>query len=151
MKKQRILLLICASIILVGGVMGVVKGLMQNMEWLSFRYLLGGGATFDIGQIPTYARVYGFVMGLLEIMSACFIFIQKKRLLFFVAITLVINMFGCIVVIVMGDMLAIVSLVLRAVPLYLVVKEFRTEYLWVDLKGKGSEETKVIIKGDYHD
>lgn len=126
MKKRRILLLIFASIILVGGVMGVAKGLTQNMEWLSFRYLLGGGLTSDIGQIPTYARVYGIIMGLLEIISASFIFIQKKRLLFFVLITLVINMLGCIVAIIMGDMFAIVSLVVRTVPLYLVVKEYRT-------------------------
>jgi len=125
-KKRKVILFILASIILIGGIMGVIKGFVPYMEWLSFRYLLSEDLTFELGQMTIFARVYGVIMGLLEIISAGFIFTQRQRLLLFVAIMLVINILGCIVAICMGDMFAMVSLIIRIVPLYFVLKEYRS-------------------------
>lgn len=127
MKKRKAILFIFASFILIGGIMGVIKGFVPHMEWLSFRYLLNEDLTFELGRTPIYARVYGVIMGLLEIISAGFIFAQRQRLLLFVAIMLVINILGCIVAICLGDMFAMISLIIRIVPLYFVLKEYRSE------------------------
>lgn len=103
--------------------MGVVKGLFPSMEWLSVRGFLGAGFTFDTGRVPVYARIYGMAMGLLEVISALFILLKTKQLLF-VVVVLIINIIGCAVAVLLGDRIAIISLVVRTIPLYFVIKEY---------------------------
>ena len=121
---RKILLYICAVVFLIGGVMGIIKSLLPNMEWLSFRALLSN--TPVAVDIPPFIRIYSIVMGVLEIFAAIVIFSQKKRLFFWLKIMLVLNMAGCIVAIVMGDFLAIASLILRFIPIYIIEQERRT-------------------------
>jgi len=124
---RKIILYCFAGIFLVGGILGIVKGLFPDMYWLNFRELLGGGSTFEIGETPVYARIYGVAMALLEIISAICLFIQKKNLLLLVAVIIIINMFGCIVAVFIGDLFAVFSLLLRFIPLYFVIKSYRLE------------------------
>lgn len=55
MNKIKILFYILIYAMLIGGIMGIIKGLVPHMEWFSFRYLLGMSGTFKEGAVPTYA------------------------------------------------------------------------------------------------
>ncbi|MEQ8155565.1 MAG: hypothetical protein ABRQ25_11880 [Clostridiaceae bacterium] len=78
MKKNRILFYILLYTMLVGGIMGIIKGIVPHMIWFNFRYLLGMGSTFEDGTIPVYARVYGIFMVILEIMSSILLLTKKE-------------------------------------------------------------------------
>ncbi len=121
---RKIFLYIFAAIFIVGGVMGIIKSLLPGMEWLSFRSLVAGNLAVAI-DIPLYIRIYSVVMSILEIAAAIVIFAHRRRLLFWVQVILAFNMIGCVAAIVMGDMLAIVSLILRFIPAYIIERERR--------------------------
>ena len=70
MKKNKILFYILIYTMIVGGIMGIIKGLVPHMTWFSFRHLLGMDGTFKDDAIPTYAVIYGVFMAVLEIISA---------------------------------------------------------------------------------
>lgn len=119
--KKGIIEYVLATILLVGGVMGVIKGLLPDEYWLSFRHLLTGTATYEANQMPLYAQIYGFIMGWMEIMAAVFIFSKKQTLKKYVIMILFINAIGCIVAILSGDMFAIISLLLRISFIWFIV------------------------------
>ncbi|MCL1964539.1 MAG: hypothetical protein FWF69_05705 [Firmicutes bacterium] len=124
---MRKFFLYCFAIIfLFGGIMGIAKGFSPEMEWLSFRYILGGGASFEAQDTPLYARVYGVVMGSLEIIAVALILCRQRKWLF-IEVILLINMLGCLIALAFGDMFSIVSFAIRIIPLYLLDKERRTE------------------------
>lgn len=113
--KKRIIECTLACILFAGGLMGVIKGLIPNAYWLSFRYLLIGTATYEANEMPLYVHIYGFIMGCMEIVAAIFMFIKKERLKKIVILILFINAIGCIVAILSGDVFAIISLILRII------------------------------------
>lgn len=78
--KKRIIEYIFAIILLVGGIMGVIKGLIPDAYWLSLRHLLTGTATYEVNEMPLYVHIYGLIMGCMEIMAAFFIFSKKQSL-----------------------------------------------------------------------
>lgn len=121
--KKRIVYII-AIILLVGGVMGLLKNIVPNLEWLSFRYFINGDNAYQSGTLPMYARIYGIIMAILELLASCFIFTRKKKLFIFCIITLIINCIGCMIAIILGDLFAIVSLIVRVLPLYILYTEY---------------------------
>lgn len=127
MKREKTIIYCFAIVFLVGGILGLIKGFFPDMEWLSFRSLLGGGSTFEGMEMPLYVSVFGIVMALLEIVAAILIFMQRRKQLLFVIAIIILNMLGCIVAIFIGDLFAIISLLLRIVPLYFVIKIYHAE------------------------
>lgn len=119
MRIKKILFYILIFIMLTGGLMGIVKGLIPNMTWFSFRHLLGLGGTFN-KSIPLYAVVYGISMAILEIISSILLLTKKRIGIVFAVITLSINACGCIVAILLGDLPAIGSLLLRFLGIYVL-------------------------------
>lgn len=107
---------------LVGGIMGIIKGLIPHMTWFGFRHLLGMGGTFKYDDIPTYFAVYGVFMAVLEIISAILLLTKKRMGIKFAIITLAINSFGCIIAILLGDILATGSLLIRFFAIYILIK-----------------------------
>ena len=101
--------------------MGVIKGLIPNAYWLSFRYLLIGTATYEANEMPLYVHIYGFIMGCMEIVAAIFMFIKKEQFNKFVIMILFINAIGCIVAVLSGDMFAIISLILRIIFIFFIL------------------------------
>lgn len=107
---------------LIGGIMGIVKGLIPNMTWLSFRHILRLGGTFKSDVIPAYAVAYGILMAVLEIISSVVLLTKKGIGIKFAIITLSINALGCIVAILLGDILAIGSLLIRTFAVYILIE-----------------------------
>lgn len=122
MKQIKILFYILIYAMLIGGIMGIIKGLVPHMEWFNFRYLLGMGSTFADGDIPIYAVVYGILMATLEIISSILLLAKKRNGIKFAIITLSINALGCIIAILLGDIMAIGSLLIRFFSIYILIK-----------------------------
>lgn len=122
MKRIKILFYILIYAMLIGGIMGIIKGLVPHMEWFNFRYLLGMGSTFTNEHIPTYAVVYGIFMAILEVISAILLLTKKRNGIRFAIITLCINALGCIIAILLGDIGAIGSLLIRFFAVYILIK-----------------------------
>lgn len=122
MKKSNILVYVLIFTMLIGGIMGIVKGLIPNMTWFSFRHLLRIGGTFKSDVIPNYAVAYGIFMAVLEIISSVFFLTKKGIGIKFAIITLSINALGCIIAILLGDILAIGSLLIRFFAIYILIK-----------------------------
>ena len=122
MKKNKILFYILMITMLVGGIMGIIKGLIPNMTWLSFRHLLGMGGTFKNDTTPAYAVFFGIFMSVLEIISSVLLLTKKRIGIKFAIITLSINVFGCIIAFLLGDILAIGSLLIRLFGIYILIK-----------------------------
>jgi hypothetical protein len=122
MKKIKILFYILIFIMLIGGIMGIIKGLVPNMAWFSFRHLLGMGGTYKNDIIPTYAVLYGIFMAGLEIISSVLLLTKKRVGIKFAIITLSINACGCFISILLGDIVAVGSLLIRFIGIYLLIK-----------------------------
>lgn len=128
MKKNNILILLYILIftMLLGGIMGIIKGLVPNMTTLSFHHLLGMGGTFKNDDIPLYAVLYGIFMATFEIISSILLLNKKRIALKFTLITLSINALGCIISIFLGDIFAISSLLFRFFGIFILI---RVDYL----------------------
>lgn len=135
MKKNKILFNILIYIMLSGGIMGTIKVLIPNMEWLSYRHLLGMAGTFNNYDIPDYAVIYGVIIAILEIISSILLLAKRKVGIKFSIVTLSINALGCFIAILIGDVLAIGSLLIRLAAIYIVVKS-RSFYFQLDKKAK---------------
>ncbi|GFP76268.1 hypothetical protein [Clostridium fungisolvens] len=122
MKINKILFYVLTFAMLVGGIMGIVKGLVPKMTWFSFRHLLGMGGTFNGDNIPNYAVVYGILMAMLEIVSSILLLTKKRIAIKFSIITMSINALGCVIAILLGDILAIGSLLIRFFAIYILIK-----------------------------
>ena len=112
MRIKRILFYILIFVMLIGGLMGIVKGVAPGMAWLNFRHILVLGDTFN-KTTPLYAVVYGISMAVLEVISSILLLTNRRVGILFATITLSINACGCVVAIFVGDMMAIVSLLFR--------------------------------------
>jgi len=77
--------------------------------------------------MPAYARVYGISMAILEMMSSILLLTKKRIGIKFAIITLSINTLGCIIAILLGDIVAMVDLLIRFFAIYILVK-FRDFY-----------------------
>lgn len=119
MRIKRILFYMLIFVMLVGGVMGIVKGFAPNLTWLSFRHILGFGNTFN-HTIPAYAVVYGIAIAILEVVSSILLLTYRRIGIIFAIITLAINACGCVAAIFMGDLLAIGSLLFRFFGIYIL-------------------------------
>lgn len=135
MKKNKILFYIVIFAMLIGGIMGIIKGVVPHMEWFGFRYLLGMGGTFNKDHIPIYAVVYGVFMAILEIISSILLLAKKRIGIKFSIITLSINAFGCIIAILIGDILAIGSMLIRFSAIFILIKS-RNFYFELDKNTK---------------
>ena len=121
---RRVFLYIIAGIFIIGGIMGLMKAIIPDMDWLSFRYLLHGDGTYAVGKIPLYARIYGCIMAIMEIGMAVIILLWKKNLFAICIVVIGINILGCLVAVLLGDIFSIVSLLLRVIPLYFIIEEY---------------------------
>ena len=119
MRMKKILFYILIFILLIGGLMGVVKGFVPDMTWFGFRYLLGFGTAFH-EVTPQYAVIYGISMAILEIISSILLLANRRAGILFATITLSINACGCLVAILLGDLLAIGSLLTRFIGIYIL-------------------------------
>lgn len=122
MNRKKFILYIIATLLFIGGFFGLIKGFFPNMEWISFRKLLGGGSTFESGTMPFYANIYGIGMAILEIFSAICIIKNTKSFVLILIIVFIINIIGCIIAIFLGDLLACISLIFRLIILYIIKK-----------------------------
>lgn len=127
MKFVKILFFILIYAMLIGGFMGIIKGLVPDEEWLSFRYLLGMGGTFKEADIPFYAFIYGIAMSILEIISSILILTKNRNGIKFAFITICINTLGCMISFILGDVVAIGSIFIRLVALYVLIKVKRLQ------------------------
>lgn len=112
MKKNK-LLLVLVSIIILGGIMGLIKSLIPGMEHFDYRYIITGTSTYATNGKPIYAIIYSMTMALLEISCITIFFCYNKTTIKYFILIIVINMIGCMVAIILGDYLAILSLFLR--------------------------------------
>lgn len=128
MKKNKTLFYILILMMLVGGIMGIVKGLVPNMTWFGFRHLLGMGGTFENESIHAYGDLYrvsvlyGILMAILEIIASILLLTKKKIGIKFAIITLCINALACIIAIFIGDIMSIGSLLIRFLGIYILIK-----------------------------
>lgn len=126
MNIMKILLYFIAIILTLGGIMGVIKAFVPDLEWLNIRYIINGNSTYTLGETPLYARIYGTVLAIMELLAAITIFRWRKRMFPIAILTFIISMVGCMIAIIIGDFLALFSFCLRIVPIYLLVKEYKT-------------------------
>ena len=89
------------------------------MEWLRIRYILGNGGTYSMNEYPMYANVYGGVMAVIEIGMAIIILLSKKQLFFLCIIGILIIIVACIVAVLMGDYVAMLSLIFIFIIYYI--------------------------------
>lgn len=122
MKKNKILFYILIWMMLLGGIMGIVKELVPNMMWFGFRHLLGMGGTFKEDTIPYYAVIYGVLMAILEVIASILLLTRNRIGVKFTIIILSINAFGCIIAVMLGDIFAIGSLLIRFFAIYILTK-----------------------------
>ena len=122
MEKKKILFYILIYTMLVGGIIGIIKGLVPNMTWFGFRHLLGMGGTFKEDNIPSYSIIYGIFMAVLEIISAILLLTKRRIGIKFAIMILSINALGCIIAIMLGDILATGSLLTRFFAIYILIK-----------------------------
>jgi hypothetical protein len=80
------------------------------------------GSTFKDGGIPIYAVVYGISTAVLEIISSILLLTKKRFGIKLAIITLSINALGCIIAILLGDIMAIGSLLIRFFAIYILIK-----------------------------
>lgn len=122
MKKKKIIFYALIYITLVGGIMGIIKGLVPHMTWFGFRHLLGMGGTFKDDSFPIYSVIYGIFMAVLEIISSILLLTKKRIGIKFAVTTFSINALGCIVAILLGDILATISLLTSFLAIYILIK-----------------------------
>lgn len=123
MKKDKILLVL-VSILIIGGVMGVMKVFIPGMEYFDYRYIITRTSTYEQIEKPLYAVFYSVVMAILELSCIVLFFFYNKTTIKYVFIILLINSIGCIVAIVIGDGFAVVSLLLRFIFLWYIYKMY---------------------------
>lgn len=111
--KKNKLLLVLVIIIILGGIMGLIKSLFPGMEHFDYRYIITGTSTYASNEKPIYAISYSMIMALLEISCIAIFFRYNKTTMKYLIIIIVINMIGCMVAIILGDYLAVLSLLLR--------------------------------------
>jgi hypothetical protein len=104
---------------LIGGIMGVIKGFFPNVASLSFRNIFGLGSTFK-ESAPAYAVIYGTVMAVLEIVSAILLLVKRRISIIIAAVILSVNSAGCIAAVILGDLTGILSLLFRLIGLYIL-------------------------------
>lgn len=118
---RKTLLYIVAIIFLLGGMMGLVKTFVPQMDWLSFRSMI----TYEVREYPPYVRIYGGIMAVMEIGLAAIILLWKEKLFPICIITVGMNMLGCLIAVLIGDVFGMVSLIVRILPLYLLIAEYK--------------------------
>lgn len=119
-RVWRVLLWVLIAVLLAGGVMGLIKGFVPGMSNLSFRALAGFSSGSNAR--PFYEVLYGVVMACLELIAAGCLLTRRLWAFRVAAAVLVLNMAGCVVALALGDVFAAVSLVLRALGLYIIHK-----------------------------
>ena len=112
MKKNKVVILI-VSVLIVGGILGLLKSLIPGLEHLDYRYLFTKTSTYATNEKPMYAVIYSIVMALLELSCMCVLFSYSKKTIRLVLFLLYVNAIGCFIAICLGDLLAIVSLLIR--------------------------------------
>lgn len=118
---------IVAVVFLIGGVMGLIKGIFPQLEWLNFRTMLGASPAQHSASIVPIERVYGIVMAALEVLMAALLLISYAKYSRMALLVVGINALGCAAAIAMGDLFAMVSLLLRATVIVLLVCVIRQE------------------------
>jgi hypothetical protein len=124
MKKNK-LLLAFVSIIILGGIMGLIKSFIPGMEYFDYRFIITGTSTYGLNEKPIYATIYSVIMALLEISCIMLFFNYHKTIIKYIMIVIIINVIGCIVAIILGDYLAILSLFLRIILLGYTVQVYK--------------------------
>jgi hypothetical protein len=117
----RIILKIIAVIFLIGGAMGLVKGIFPQLEWLSFRHFAGSGQTFYSATMILVERIYGIVMAVLEVLMAVLLLISPIKYLKLALVVVSVNAIGCAAAVMMGDIFAAFSLLLRLSVICLLI------------------------------
>lgn len=123
MKKNK-LLLVLVSILIFGGIMGLIKSLIPGAEHFDYRYILTGTSTYATNEKPIYATIYSMIMALLEISCIVIFICYNKTIMKYLMIIIIINMIGCIIAIVSGDFPAVFSLLLRILFLYYTIQVY---------------------------
>lgn len=72
--------------------------------------------------MPAYVRVYGIVLAGLEILSGILILMRVRLSVSFAYIVFAISIIGCLVAIIAGDVVAVVSLFMRMIAVWIVAK-----------------------------
>lgn len=116
MKRNRIVIIIICVLFL-GGILGLIKSLIPGLEHFDYRYLLTKTSTYETGEKPVYAVIYSIIMAILELSCICVLVSYKKKTFKIVLLVLCINALGCFIAVCMGDLLAIISLLIRVVAI----------------------------------
>ena len=124
---MKTIIKIIAAVFLIGGVMGLVKGVFPQLEWLSFRSLLGASSADHGASMMRIERIYGLVMAALEVLMAVLLLISVTKYFKLAVVVVGLNALGCAVALIMGDMFAIVSLLLRIVVIVLLIGAIRRD------------------------
>ncbi len=118
---MKIIIRIIAVIFLIGGMMGLIKGVFPDLEWLSFRSLLGAGLVGHGASMLLIERVYGIMMAALEVLMAVLLLISVTGYIKLAMAVVCVNALGCLAAVIMGDLFAIVSLTLRITVFLMLV------------------------------
>ena len=124
-NEYKIIALIIICIMILGGIMGLIKAFVPGLEHFDYRYILTNTSTFEITQKPVYAIVYSVIMAILELTCVIAIIRFNKNTITYVIGVLLINALGCLVALLLGDLLAIISLVFRVVLIVYFIKVLR--------------------------
>lgn len=122
MKKWKVIFNILVIYMLLGGVMGLIKGFFPEMVWFNYRYLMGLGSSFEVHTMPLYAVIYGILMAALEVLTGILLLRKSKIGLKLAFTTVSINALACLIVFLIGDMMALLSFILRLFGLFVLYK-----------------------------
>jgi len=124
-NKYKTITSIFICIMIAGGIMGLLKTFVPGLEHFDYRYIFTKTSTFETAQKPVYAIVYSAIMAMLELVCIIAIIKLNKKTIHFVIGVLSINALGCLVALLLGDLLAIISLVFRVVLIVYFIKVLR--------------------------
>lgn len=124
-KTYRIVIYIIAAIMILGGIMGLIKNNISMLANFDFRHILTGALFIDLVSYPLYIRIYGTVMAALEVLTVTVFIKFSKKTVTYILIVLLINAAVCLLMIVLGDLFAAVSLLTRLAAIVYIIYVLR--------------------------
>lgn len=118
-------------ILILGGIFGIIKGTVPSLSSLDYFHLITG--RFEYGVIvtkPLYERIYGLLMAALEISCIYSLIQNTKKSMRFAFIVVSINLVGCVISLILGNLFSIISILTRIAALFVINLEYKITKIW---------------------
>lgn len=113
-------------LLIIGGIFGLIKGTVPSLSSLDYFHLLTGN--FKYGLVvdkPLYGVIYGLIMAVLEISCIYPLIKTTKKSVKFSFIVVSINLAGCIISLLLGNLFSFVSIFTRIAALFVINLEYK--------------------------